>query len=161
MRHVLDLLCDISNNGQVVFADGSIHDVNEESFPDLFKSLRGGGNNFGIVTRFDVFTFPHGNQWGGQNYYTMDKALEMIDAFVDFNINSPSDPDAAIIMGFIYSEAQKAWIGYLDRQYAKPEVNPAVLDGFTSIESVGGLLQVNSLANTTKIIEASNPPGLR
>jgi hypothetical protein len=145
----------------VVFADGSIHDVNEESFPDLFKSLRGGGNNFGIVTRFDLFTFPHGKQWGGQAFYMIDKAPSMIDAFSNFNINSQTDPDAALIMSFAYASAQKMWVGYLDRQYTKPEVNPAVLDGFGAIESIGGEMKMNSLVNNTLALEAYNPHGFR
>jgi hypothetical protein len=40
----------IFNGMQVVFADGTIRDVNPQSYPDLYFALRGGGNNFGIVT---------------------------------------------------------------------------------------------------------------
>ncbi len=38
-------------NYEVVVASGEILDVNLESYPDLYWALRGGGNNFGIVTR--------------------------------------------------------------------------------------------------------------
>lgn len=37
---------------EIVTASGSILTVNEASYPDLFWALRGGGGNFGIVTRF-------------------------------------------------------------------------------------------------------------
>jgi hypothetical protein len=50
---------------QVVLANGSIVNANVESHPDLYFALRGGGNNFGIVTRFDYETRRHGQMWGG------------------------------------------------------------------------------------------------
>jgi FAD/FMN-containing dehydrogenase len=37
---------------EVVTASGSILRVNQTSYPDLFWALRGGGGNFGVVTRF-------------------------------------------------------------------------------------------------------------
>lgn len=37
---------------ELVTADGQIRQVNQASDPDLFWGLRGGGGNFGIVTRF-------------------------------------------------------------------------------------------------------------
>ena len=36
----------------VVTADGEIHRVDAETEPDLFWSIRGGGGNFGVATRF-------------------------------------------------------------------------------------------------------------
>lgn len=36
---------------EVVTADGEIHLVDEQSHPDLFWAIRGGGGNFGVVTR--------------------------------------------------------------------------------------------------------------
>ena len=65
-------------NYELVLADGTITNVNEESNPgedkstlelicllftneyaiDLFAAMKGGGNNFGIVTAFTVKTHP-------------------------------------------------------------------------------------------------------
>ncbi|KAK5637274.1 hypothetical protein RRF57_012986 [Xylaria bambusicola] len=53
---------------EVVLADGSIVDVtasSDDPYSDLAWALRGGHNHFGIVTRFDMRTFPAGPAYGG------------------------------------------------------------------------------------------------
>lgn len=55
------LACDNVVNFQVVLASAAIVDANSKTNPDLFKALKGGSNNFGIVTRFDMKTFPSEN----------------------------------------------------------------------------------------------------
>ena len=37
---------------EVVTADGQVLEVDEQNHPDLFWAIRGGGGNFGVVTRF-------------------------------------------------------------------------------------------------------------
>jgi hypothetical protein len=48
-----------------VLANGQIVDANANSYSDLFYALKGGSNNFGVVTRIDLKTFPQGKFWGG------------------------------------------------------------------------------------------------
>ena len=43
---------------QVVTASGIIVKASPQHFPDLFWALRGGGNNMGIVTGFELQTHP-------------------------------------------------------------------------------------------------------
>jgi FAD/FMN-containing dehydrogenase len=43
---------------QVVTADGAVLEVDDERHPDLFWAIRGGGGNFGVVTRFDYRLHP-------------------------------------------------------------------------------------------------------
>lgn len=45
-------------NAQVVLANGSIVQANAKENSDLWKALKGGGFNTGIVTRYDVTAFP-------------------------------------------------------------------------------------------------------
>ena len=66
---------------QIVLASGEILNANTSSHADLFKALKGGGNNFGVVTRFDLKTFEQGKLWGGFLIYpwnsTTDSARQL------------------------------------------------------------------------------------
>ncbi len=53
------LTCDQLTGAQVVLADGSVVECDEERESDLFWALRGaGGGQFGVVCRFDLRTLP-------------------------------------------------------------------------------------------------------
>jgi hypothetical protein len=56
-------------NYEVVTADGKIIYANKDSNADLWWALKGGGSNFGIVTRFDVQTIPSGQIFAGTISY--------------------------------------------------------------------------------------------
>jgi FAD/FMN-containing dehydrogenase len=43
---------------EVVTADGRVLEVDADNHPDLFWAIRGGGGNFGVVTRFDYRLHP-------------------------------------------------------------------------------------------------------
>jgi FAD/FMN-containing dehydrogenase len=50
---------------ELVTADGEVVPASEHEHPDLFWAVRGGGGNFGIVTRFDLRLQPVGMVLGG------------------------------------------------------------------------------------------------
>ncbi|KFA52532.1 hypothetical protein S40293_09956 [Stachybotrys chartarum IBT 40293] len=52
------LACDNVKGFQIANAQGRVLEVNADSHPDLFQALKGGQNIFGIVTRFDLYTYP-------------------------------------------------------------------------------------------------------
>ena len=54
------LTCDNFVSLEVVLATGEVIEVNANSHPELFWALRGGGGNFGIVTRFTFRAYDFG-----------------------------------------------------------------------------------------------------
>lgn len=57
--------CDDVIAYEVVLADGRIVNVDKDNHSDLFRSLKGGSNNFGIVTKFTMTAIPCDKVWGG------------------------------------------------------------------------------------------------
>ncbi|KFY02771.1 hypothetical protein O988_01920 [Pseudogymnoascus sp. VKM F-3808] len=157
--------CDNVNKYQVVFADGSIREVTPSSYPDLYFALRGGGNNFGIVTRFDLVTFPQGKLWGGAQtfLYTPESAAGLNDAFYWLAINGPADPFAQVILAYAYVQSADMYVISSDLQYGKPVENPPMLQNFTAVQGtvVSDTLRVASLSELTVELNNSNPGGFR
>ena len=75
-------VCNNIINYELVLPFGKVVNVNASSSQDLFKALKGGSNNFGIVTRFDIQTFESGTFWGGTVLYPISTMPQQIAAFV-------------------------------------------------------------------------------
>ncbi|KAK7751446.1 hypothetical protein SLS62_006531 [Diatrype stigma] len=52
------LAVDSLKSAEVVLADSSVVTASSKENPDLLRALKGGGTNFGIVTRYDIQTYP-------------------------------------------------------------------------------------------------------
>lgn len=120
-----------------------------------------GGNNFGIVTRFDVVTFPQGDMLGGSLTFRLDSSPTLVDALVDFTNNTPKDPYAAVLMAYYYSEPYNTFMISLGVAYGKPEVNPRILQNFTTLPSIGSSFQITNMTQMAAIAKDSNPIGFR
>ena len=142
-----------------MLANTSIVEVNRQSFPDLYFALRGGGNNFGIVTRFDLETFPQGQMWGGMTYYPITANASLLSALENFADSAPTDPDAALIVAFAYAEGQ--YVATIDIEYAKPVIDPPIYQEFTNIKSIASTLRITTLSNLTEEFKTVNPSGFR
>ncbi|CZR53974.1 uncharacterized protein PAC_03857 [Phialocephala subalpina] len=91
------LPCDNILNYEVVLSNASIVNANATSNTDLFWALKGGGDQFGIVTKFTVRTVPIGQVWGGYRTYSSNYASQILNLTQDFTANFP-DLGAGIIV---------------------------------------------------------------
>ncbi|OTB15927.1 hypothetical protein K445DRAFT_317556 [Daldinia sp. EC12] len=101
-------------NFEIVLSDGTITNANSSVNPDLFWALKGGGPNFGIVTRFDLYTVPVRGIWYQASIYSVDQADAILEAYAKWQQNEgATDLKAtvglgisldAISLGLVYSE---------------------------------------------------------
>ncbi|KAM6499467.1 hypothetical protein JOM56_004975, partial [Amanita muscaria] len=80
---------------ELVKPDGRAVTVTEESDSELFFGLKGGFNNFGIVTRITMQTFPQTSVWGGQLTYPASSMSAVTAAVIKYSATN-TDPKATI-----------------------------------------------------------------
>ncbi|KAI8311534.1 Bifunctional solanapyrone synthase [Colletotrichum sp. SAR11_59] len=95
--------CDNVVNFEVVLASGKIVNANRETNSDLHKTLKGGSNNFGIVTRTDMETVDVVEIWGGQIVYPLSTTEQHIVAYVKWVDNIPNYTKASAVTFWAYS----------------------------------------------------------
>lgn len=94
--------------------------------------MKGGGNNFGVVTAYTMQTHPQDHKvWGGNYVFTADKAPEILTALRNFTDEYPDDK-AAIIVTFERALLVDLCILFLF--YDGPEPPSGVFDEFTAIK---------------------------
>lgn len=152
--------CDHVLNFEVVLASGEIVNANATSNPDLFLALKGGQNNFGIVTRFDLQTFPQGPVWGGRTFYAPSAAEDLVEAYTDFKLQE-YDPYGAGWVTVGYNHTSGNFTPTTTLWYSKPEKKPGgfkVLTEFAPKVQGGMLVAYPSefTFNASKAVSASS-----
>ena len=91
------LACDNLRAADLVTADGRLLHVSEEENSDLLWGLRGGGGNFGIVTRFELDLQPVGPLvYAGPMFFSAEHDVELMRLFRDWAPGVPDDITAAL-----------------------------------------------------------------
>ena len=89
-------------NFEVVLGNGTITNANSTSNPDLWWAMKGGGNRFGIVTKFTFKAHPagvDGKVWGGIRFYSRKDRQAVFKSLSEFIRDYP-DAKAAVIPTF-------------------------------------------------------------
>jgi FAD/FMN-containing dehydrogenase len=74
---------------EVVTADGQVLQVDAERHPDLFWAIRGGGGNFGVVTRFKLRLHPVDGIVGGM--LILPATAETVAGFIEAAEHAPEE----------------------------------------------------------------------
>ena len=155
--------CDGVANFEVVLASGRIVNANLHSHRDLFRALKGGNNNFGVVTRFDFKTFSKGQVWGGFIFYPFQTLQSQVQALQDFTTASGAgaDPYASVINAYIFGTTGPAIIAN-QYTYTEPQPYPDILHNFTSFQpQISNSMRIADLLNITDEVGAGTPNGYR
>jgi FAD/FMN-containing dehydrogenase len=115
----------LTDYSQVVIANGSIVIANQKTNPDLHRALKGGGNNFGIVTRFDVDSFPNSKIWGGYSL-VFNQVKDVSKWFHKFSHSATADPDSMTLLFMIPMIGQTISVALTTHSKADKTEAPAV-----------------------------------
>ncbi|KAL4901185.1 hypothetical protein BDW74DRAFT_187841 [Aspergillus multicolor] len=147
------LACDNIVNYEVVLASGRIVNANNTTNVELFKALKGGSNNFGIVTKYDLKAIDNAHLWGGINIFDNATTTRQIDALVNFIDNIENDPYASWIGLWQYNSTTGQTLISSPWDYTKPVANPAAFDEFAAIPRIQTSNRFATLYNLTSELQ--------
>lgn len=144
-------------NFQVVLYDGSVVIANATSRPDLFFALKGGSNNFCVVTRIDLATFSQGKFLGGAIVNPISAQNASLAAFVKFTGQANYDIYGALIHTYAWSVAAGGWIINNNIEYTQAVSDPAVFEDFLAMQpQYENTMRISNLSDFTIEIAGSN-----
>jgi hypothetical protein len=127
---------------EIVFANGTIGHINVDNHPDIFTALKGGGNNFGVITNYSLQARRQGLVWGGNLVFlrTPSKDKKLLNAVRDFTEYNDDDKASVIVTAERANlDVVDSWIIFLFYDGPTPPVG--TFDNFTD---------VNPLLDTTR-----------
>ena len=93
------LSCDNLVGAEVVTVDGTVVEASGDAHAELFWALRGGGGNFGVVTRLDFRLHPVDEILGGVLLWPAHAAAEPMRVFRDVAMAAPDDFSTQAVLG--------------------------------------------------------------
>lgn len=85
------LTCDNLRAAEVVTADGRVLETSEYEHSELFWALRGGGGNFGVVTRMEFQLHPLTHVFGGRIVYPFTDVVALGSFYRDVMADAPDE----------------------------------------------------------------------
>jgi FAD/FMN-containing dehydrogenase len=90
------LACDNLRSAHLVTADGDLVEADDE----LLWGLRGGGGNFGVVTRFVFDLHPVSTVLGGLMMFPFDQAGDVLRTFREWAVDAPDEMSLLAALSF-------------------------------------------------------------
>lgn len=133
----------------MVLANGELVTASSSSNPDLFKALKGGSNNFGVVTAITAKLFQQGDFWGGFVGHNISEREKQFQFFEKFANSATYDPFSALILGFGWTPDQ-GWANANFFEYTKAVSNfndTAAFKDFNSLPAVHSTLRLSNMTD--------------
>ncbi|KAK7959061.1 FAD-binding oxidoreductase [Apiospora aurea] len=137
------LVCDNVLAFQLVLGNGSTVEANATQNPDLFWALKGGINNFGIVTNMVLRTYPIRQVWAGVKGYAVEQIPALFDALLEYQLTPNKDPYANLmIQGFATNASLGVAVSMI---YLKPEASPPAFSPFYRLNTTYDTTAITTL----------------
>lgn len=146
------LICDNVLQFEVVLADGRTVTASMTENPDLFTVLKGGNNNFGIVTQIQFRTFKYDGMWGGLVVYPETTIQDHFKALINFSNNAEKNPKSSAIVMPVYQSSAGTDLILVAYDHTEPVVRPAAFDEFLAIP--GNISDTTAVTNMSSLADA-------
>ncbi|KAL1960606.1 hypothetical protein VTO42DRAFT_7185 [Malbranchea cinnamomea] len=147
---------------EVVLASGTIVTATKDNkYSDLFWALKGGGNSFGIVTRFDLKTYSSPKVCAGVKMIAGTEKDAFLNAVSSFAQHGSADFKAAIIPQIFMLSSLKATVYSSALFYDGEQCDQPALANFSAIPDLQNSYGPTTLAKYVKLTDSLIPPGIR
>jgi FAD/FMN-containing dehydrogenase len=163
------LTCDNLVSAEVVTADGRVLTASDDENEDLFWGIRGGGGNFGVVTRFDYRLHPLGpTVFAGLSLFPLERAPDVGREWREFVAEAPDEISTAAVVltappeEFVpeHLRGQRAFaIGGM--YVGDPEEGAAAMQPLKDLGPEVDLIAPMPYTAFQAILDPSAPPGYR
>ncbi|KAF5319624.1 hypothetical protein D9619_008814 [Psilocybe cf. subviscida] len=142
---------------ELVTPNGKIVNVTHDSDPQLFFGLKGGFNNFGIVTKFTVKAFPQTQVWGGI-ILNLQSTIPAVSAAITKFQTEVKDPKAAVIISYNYVSQIQQIVVTQNLFYDAPTPPEGIFDDFLAIPATSTDISTRSLLSLVQSSPISEIP---
>ena len=144
----------------MVLANGEVVEANQHHNSDLWRALKGGSSNFGIVTRFDLRVFPQGSLLGGIIVYPSTAASRILRSLCHLTVNF--DPNAAAIISLSWSAYNSRRFVFAHYEYTQEETKREALAPFLDVQpQYQNTMKISSLTEVAELASKYSPKGGR
>lgn len=147
---------------KIVLPNATVATVNEHTNPDIYFALRGGMNNFGIVTHFTMRAVPQAQFYSGQKSYSADKRNIIADIAYELTTGSgKSDTAMSFYYGFGYDQETDNYTLAFTQEYSQPILNPRPFYRLNQVPSESSTLRIDWSTSFSREVDSATPPGGR
>ncbi|ETS79957.1 hypothetical protein PFICI_07486 [Pestalotiopsis fici W106-1] len=144
---------------QLVLPNATIINVTQSSQPDLYFALRGGGNNFGIITNFRVRLIPQGPMLSGTKVYHANYTRQIVDQTYQLTTTLSNDTLMCFSSRYAYNQTLDEFSVSMTQAYAQPILEPPVFATLNEVPYESSTVRVDWMSNFA--LESVQPPGTR
>ncbi|KAG1744285.1 FAD dependent oxidoreductase [Suillus lakei] len=145
---------------ELVMPNGTVASITSSSNPDLFYGLRGGYNNFGIVTTVTMKTYTQSQVWGGRISYTETRWDAVNTAIANF-VSTVTDPKACVYSTGNYASASGSVTISSILFYDAPTYPDGIFDELLAIPHFEEDISTRAYSNFIQTLPANTTSGLR
>ncbi|KAJ0114775.1 hypothetical protein J7T55_004516 [Diaporthe amygdali] len=145
----------------LVLSDGTVVNANENENADLLFALRGGGNNFGIVTLIDLETYDQGLLWSASLMCDASVVESNAKEFVRLSTAHDYDEKASFLLSFAYIGSMGLSVIANTLIYADAVENPPVYQKFLKLPALQVTTGLKNMTTLSLEGEAMVPKGAR
>ncbi|BCR83307.1 uncharacterized protein ACHE_10709S [Aspergillus chevalieri] len=147
---------------EIVLPNATVATVNEHTNPDLYFALRGGMNNFGIVTHFTMRAVRQAQFYSGQKSYSADKRDIIADIAYELTTGSgKSDTAMSFYYDFGYDQETDNYTLAFTQEYSRPILNPRPFYRLNRVPSESSSLRIDWSTSFSREVDSATPPGGR